>query len=124
MPDVWGVEILIVNNSKPIFDIPVNQLNEYGNVAVLIPCLNEEKTIEKVVTDFSKALAGARIFVFDNNSTDNTASIAQSNGAIVVHAPSQGKGYVVRQMFDQIDAGNSIVHYFPPVCSHSRIVFR
>jgi glycosyltransferase involved in cell wall biosynthesis len=91
-------------NSKSMYDIQVNQINQYGDVAVLIPCLNEEKTIGKVVTDFRQAIAGAKIFVFDNNSTDDTASIAQRNGAVVVPAPSQGKGYVVRQMFDQIEA--------------------
>lgn len=82
----------------------MSQENQYSEVAVLIPCLNEAQTIGKVVKDFRNALAGAKIFVFDNNSTDDTAKIAQRNGAIVVAALRQGKGYVVRQMFDHIDA--------------------
>ena len=73
-------------------------------MAVLIPCWNEEKTIGKVVLDFAAALAGARIYVFDNNSTDATAALAHQAGAIVVSAPYQGKGNVVKQMFDQVEA--------------------
>jgi len=79
--------------------------NTYADVAVLIPCFNEERTVAKVVTDFSLALAGANIVVFDNNSTDSTAAAAKSSGARVVHAPHRGKGNVVKQMFDQVDAG-------------------
>jgi len=76
----------------------------YDDVAVLIPCLNEEKTVAKVVTDFSTVLTGAKIFVYDNNSTDATASMARMSGAIVVHAPRRGKGNIVKQMFDQVDS--------------------
>lgn len=73
-------------------------------VAVLLPCYNEEVTIGKVVTDFRNALPQATIYVYDNNSTDNTASIAAAEGAVVVKEPRQGKGNVIRAMFEDIDA--------------------
>ncbi|MBQ1441774.1 MAG: glycosyltransferase [Clostridia bacterium] len=73
-------------------------------IAVLIPCYNECKTIEKVVTDFKKELPNADIYVYDNNSTDNTAQIAAKAGAIVRHEYRQGKGNVIRSMFREIDA--------------------
>ena len=76
----------------------------YEDVAVLIPCLNEERTIGKVVRDFSAALPGARILVFDNASSDGTALAAQRSGAAVIHAHRRGKGNVVKQMFEQVDA--------------------
>ena len=72
--------------------------------AVLIPCYNEELTIEKVIKDFKKELPDADIYVYDNNSKDNTAQIAKANGAIVKHEYRQGKGNVVRSMFRDIDA--------------------
>src|SRR5262249_19307042 len=93
-----------MGNSKPIYDIQISRVPEYSDVVVLIPCYNEEKTVGKVVTDFTSALAGAKIYVFDNNSTDDTALIAQESGALVVRAPYQGKGNVVKQMFDQVEA--------------------
>ena len=73
-------------------------------IAVLIPCYNECKTIEKVVTDFKKELPNVDIYVYDNNSTDNTAQIAAKAGAIVRHEYRQGKGNVIRSMFREIDA--------------------
>ncbi len=73
-------------------------------IAVLIPCYNEEKTIERVVSDFKKHLPEAIIYVYDNNSTDKTASLAKSAGAIVRHEYSQGKGNVIRRMFREINA--------------------
>ena len=73
-------------------------------IAVLIPCYNEAKTIEKVVSDFRKALPEAAVYVYDNNSTDGTAAIAESAGAIVRHEYKQGKGNVIRRMFREIDA--------------------
>ncbi|MBR1529891.1 MAG: glycosyltransferase [Oscillospiraceae bacterium] len=73
-------------------------------IAVLIPCYNEAKTIEKVVTDFRKALPEAVIYVYDNNSTDQTAEIAAKAGAVVRHEYQQGKGNVIRRMFREIDA--------------------
>ena len=72
--------------------------------AVLIPCYNEELTIEKVIKDFKRELPEADIYVYDNNSKDNTAEIAKKNGAIVKHEYKQGKGNVVRSMFYDIDA--------------------
>ena len=68
-------------------------------MAVLIPCYNESKTIEKVVNDYRKALPEAVIYVYDNNSTDNTAEIAEKAGAVVRHEYQQGKGNVIRRMF-------------------------
>lgn len=73
-------------------------------IAVLIPCYNEAKTIEKVIKDYKKALPKADIYVYDNNSTDNTAKIAEKAGAIVRHEYRQGKGNVIRSMFRDIDA--------------------
>lgn len=73
-------------------------------IAVLIPCYNEEKTIEKVVGDFKKQLPEAAIYVYDNNSSDNTAKLAKKAGAIVRHEYQQGKGNVIRRMFREIDA--------------------
>lgn len=76
----------------------------YENVAVLVPCYNEAVTITKVVSDFKQALPGARIYVYDNNSSDDTAELAEKAGAIVAFEPRQGKGNAVRQMFRDIDA--------------------
>lgn len=73
-------------------------------IAILIPCYNEELTIEKVIKDFKKELPDAEIYVYDNNSKDKTAEIASANGAIVKHEYRQGKGNVVRTMFRDIDA--------------------
>ena len=73
-------------------------------IAVLIPCYNEEKTIEKVVMDAKRALPEANIYVYDNNSTDRTIEIAQRAGAIIRHEYMQGKGNVIRRMFREIDA--------------------
>lgn len=73
-------------------------------IAVLIPCYNEEASIEKVVKDFRRELPESDIYVYDNNSKDNTANIAQKAGAIVRHEYNQGKGNVVRRMFREIEA--------------------
>ncbi|HEY1475182.1 MAG TPA: glycosyltransferase family 2 protein [Pseudolabrys sp.] len=74
------------------------------SVAVLVPCYNEEVAIAQVVKNFRAALPGAAIFVFDNNSTDNTAAAARAAGAEVYHEKRQGKGYVVRRMFADVEA--------------------
>jgi glycosyltransferase involved in cell wall biosynthesis len=79
-------------------------LEQYPSVAVLIPCFNEAPTIEKVIADFRAVLPQAKIYVIDNNSTDNTVDIAQAAGAIVGREPRQGKGHVVRRMFERIEA--------------------
>ena len=73
-------------------------------IAVLIPCYNESKTIEKVVKDFTSVLPEAVIYVYDNNSSDNTAEKAEKAGAVVRHEYMQGKGNVIRRMFREIDA--------------------
>jgi glycosyltransferase involved in cell wall biosynthesis len=73
-------------------------------IAVLIPCYNEALTIGKVITDFHRVLPEATIYVYDNNSQDNTVAIAKSAGAIVRHESMQGKGNVVRRMFRDIEA--------------------
>ncbi len=75
-----------------------------SKIAVLVPCYNEELTVEKVVNDFKKELPEADIYVYDNNSTDKTAELALKAGAIVRHESRQGKGNVVKSMFQDIDA--------------------
>lgn len=74
------------------------------NIAVLIPCYNEEPTISKVVTDVKKALPDAVVYVYDNNSIDRTAELAKAAGAVVRNEYKQGKGNVIRRMFREIDA--------------------
>ncbi len=73
-------------------------------IAVLIPCYNEEKTITKVVTDARNALPEAVVYVYDNNSTDNSAKLAVEAGAVVRKEPLQGKGNVIRRMFREVEA--------------------
>ena len=73
-------------------------------IAVLIPCYNESKTIEKVIKDFQEVLPEAVIYVYDNNSSDGTDGIAKKNGAVVRYEYQQGKGNVIRRMFRDIDA--------------------
>lgn len=75
-----------------------------GKIAVLIPCYNESKTIEKVVKDYKTALPEADIYVYDNNSKDGTDEVARKAGAIVRYETKQGKGNVIRTMFRDIDA--------------------
>ena len=75
-----------------------------STIAVLIPCYNESQTIEKVVRDYRKVLPEATIYVYDNNSSDNTAEIARAAGAVVRYEYRQGKGNVIRTMFRDIDA--------------------
>ncbi len=74
------------------------------SIAVLIPCYNESKTVEKVVADYKRALPEADIYVYDNNSTDGTDALARKAGAIVRYERRQGKGNVIRTMFREIDA--------------------
>lgn len=76
----------------------------YESVAVLVPCYNEALTVAKVVDDFRRVLPGAVVYVYDNNSSDDTASIAAEHGAVVRCESRQGKGNVVRQMIRDIDA--------------------
>lgn len=73
-------------------------------IAVLIPCYDGSKTIEKVVSDFRSALPEVVIYVYDNNSSDGTDKIARAAGAVVRYEHQQGKGNVIRRMFAEIDA--------------------
>jgi len=73
-------------------------------IAVLIPCLNEENTIKKVVNDFKMYLPKARIYVCDNGSIDNSIKLASENGAVVFKEKKRGKGNAVRKMFEEIEA--------------------
>lgn len=73
-------------------------------IAVLVPCRNEERTIASVVRKFRKLLPAGTIYVYDNNSSDSTVEAARTAGAVVRSEPRQGKGYVVRRMFADIDA--------------------
>ena len=79
-------------------------INKDKKIAILIPCYNESKTIEKVINDYKKALPEADIYVYDNNSSDGTDKIAKKAGAIVRYENRQGKGNVIRTMFKEIDA--------------------
>lgn len=74
------------------------------DIAILIPCYNESKTIEKVVKDYKKVLPEATIYVYDNNSSDGTDEIARKAGAVIRYEYKQGKGNVIRSMFRDIDA--------------------
>jgi glycosyltransferase involved in cell wall biosynthesis len=79
-------------------------LKDWPSVAVLIPCYNEEHSIQKVVGDFRACLPQATIYVYDNNSSDRTSGLARAAGAVVGSEVLQGKGHVVRRMFADIDA--------------------
>lgn len=81
-----------------------NKVQRMDKIAVLIPCFNEAQTIEKVVRDTRANLPDATIYVYDNNSTDDTAKLAEAAGAVVRHEYMQGKGNVLRRMFRDIDA--------------------
>ena len=89
--------------AKQISKSVAHKIGEYS-VAVLVPCYNEEAAVAKVVKDFRAVLPGAALFVFDNNSTDNTAAAARAAGAEVYQEKRQGKGYVVRRMFTDVEA--------------------
>ena len=79
-------------------------MEEKKKIAVLIPCYNEAKTIEKVVKEYKQALPEADVYVYDNNSKDGTDEIARKAGAIVRYEYRQGKGNVIRTMFREINA--------------------
>lgn len=80
------------------------EVRQGEGVAILVPCYNEALTVGKVVDDFKAAMPKAEIYVYDNNSSDDTAKIAEEHGAIVRFEGRQGKGNTVRQMFRDIDA--------------------
>src|SRR5215210_318973 len=92
-------------------------------VAVLVPCYNEEPTVARVVARFQAELPHARVYVFDNNSTDHTADEARRAGAEVFTERRQGKGYVVQSMFRQVDADFYVMvdgdETYPPECVHA-----
>lgn len=94
-------------------------------IAILIPCYNEELTIGKVVSDFRTVLPEATIYVYDNNSKDRTAAIAQAAGAIVRQERRQGKGAVMRSMFRDIDAQCYLMidgdDTYPPECAREMV---
>ena len=73
-------------------------------IAILLPCYNEALTIAAIVRDFNACLPQATVYVFDNNSRDDTAAIASEAGAVVRHVPLQGKGNVIRRMFADVEA--------------------
>ena len=77
---------------------------KYSNTAVIIPCKDEAIAIAKVIKDFKKSLPGCTVYVYDNNSTDNTSEVARKAGAVVGSERRAGKGNVVRRMFSEIDA--------------------
>lgn len=83
--------------------IAKNKINK-GNIAVVVPCYNEENTIAKVINDFKAALPRSSIYVVDNCSTDNTASVAEKNGAIVIFEPRKGKGFAIDRILTDIFA--------------------
>src|SRR5215210_1788833 len=92
-------------------------------VAVLVPCYNEEPTVARVVARFQAELPHARVYVFDNNSTDLTAEEARRAGAFVFNERRQGKGYVVQSMFRQVDADFYVMvdgdETYPPEAVHT-----
>lgn len=73
-------------------------------IAILLPCYNEETSIATVVSEFKRCLPQADVYVYDNNSTDRTHEVAQAAGAIVCKERRQGKGNVIRRMFQDVDA--------------------
>ena len=84
-------------------------INNKAEIVILIPCLNEEITIGKVIHDFQDAIPEAKIIVFDNNSTDRTAAIARECGAEVIPESRPGKGHVVASMFRKVDADYYVI---------------
>ena len=85
-------------------DIAENVIDTGRQVAILVPCFNEERAVGKVVADFRAALPAAAVYVYDNNSTDQTVEVARAAGAIVRRETYQGKGHVVRRMFNDVEA--------------------
>lgn len=86
------------------FHLNADNQEIYPKIAVIIPCYNEELTVGRVIEDFTKRLPDAEVYVFDNNSSDNTADISKSLGATVIREKRQGKGFVVQSMFNKITA--------------------
>src|SRR6185436_6790805 len=95
-PGESGKDIDIKNSVRPRSVRP--------RVAVLIPCFNEELTVQQVIADVRTALPDAEVYVYDNNSADRTAELAEAAGAVVRFEKRQGKGFVLQRMFREIDA--------------------
>ena len=85
-------------------EFPIRARVRECEIAILVPCFNEELTVGKTVAAFRKALPLATVYVYDNNSTDRTIDVARAAGAVVRSEPRQGKGNVVRRMFADVDA--------------------
>ena len=85
-------------------EFPVRARVRECEIAVLVPCFNEELTVGKTVAAFREALPLATVYVYDNNSTDRTIDVARAAGAVIRSEPRQGKGNVVRRMFADVDA--------------------
>jgi hypothetical protein len=105
-PDVSQLDLSKPDVSGPEpaeFDLSKFDLSRF-DLAVLVPCFNEEHAIAKVVADFRAALPGAVVYVYDNNSTDGTVAVAKHAGGVVRRESHQGKGHVVRRMFNDIEA--------------------
>ena len=100
----------------------VSDPGSHHTVAILIPCYNEERTVGAVVKEFQSELPDASIYVFDNNSTDQTVERAREAGAAVFHENRQGKGFVVQSMFRQIEADVYVMvdgdGTYPPAAVH------
>ena len=94
-------------------------------IAVLIPCYNEAQTVAKVVDDWMRALPDATVYVYDNDSTDDTAVLAREAGAVVRHEYSRGKGNVIRRMFREVDAEVYLMvdgdDTYPPDCAREMV---
>ena len=90
-----------MSSGEPVAE---NVIGAGYQVAVLVPCYNEEHAVAKVVADFRAALPSAVVYVYDNNSTDNTVAVALAAGAVVRRETYQGKGHVVRRMFNDVEA--------------------
>jgi glycosyltransferase involved in cell wall biosynthesis len=108
-PHLDSLPLLSSVNSGDRVKIATEQIPMIGTadaptIAVLIPCFNEEASIQKVVSDYQALLPGVTVYVYDNNSRDETATLARSSGAIVRSEALQGKGNVVRRMFADIEA--------------------
>lgn len=88
------------NQEKPMESSVLEKID----IAIILPCHNEEAVITDVVKAFRASVPHARIYVIDNNSTDKTASVAEKAGALIIHEPMQGKGNALRRAFSEIDA--------------------
>jgi len=102
-PDLAGQHLAGQHLAAPSIGAGRYDASRY-DVAVLVPCYNEEHAIAKVVADFRAALPAATVYVYDNNSTDGTVDAAKRAGGVVRRETHQGKGYVVRRMFNDIEA--------------------